>query len=137
MIKRWEGLRLKAYRCPAGVLTIGYGHTGEDVIPGMKITVSRAAALFDKDIAVFESGVTSIAESAGVELTQGKFDALVSFSYNLGIGALRRSTLWRKASVNPDDPTIGYEFRRWTKAGGKILPGLVKRREQEARLWED
>lgn len=78
LIKSWEGCRLTAYRCPAGVLTIGYGHTGPDVAPGKRITQTEADALFDRDIARFASTVEPV--FAGVKLSQSQFDALVSLS---------------------------------------------------------
>lgn len=130
-IKQWEGLRLQAYRCPAGVLTIGYGHTGSDVTAGMKITEAEADMLLDADLGYFERGV----EQAFPGLGQRQYDALVSFAYNLGLGALQNSTLARKVKADPGDPSIAAEFRRWVRAGGKVMPGLVKRREAEAQWY--
>lgn len=131
---QWEGCRLKAYRCPAGVLTIGYGHTGRDVKPGMEITAPQAVALFNADVDKFARSVE--ASLAGVTLKQKQFDAVVSLAYNIGLGGLKKSTLYRKVKANPDDPTIRAEFMKHVNArvNGvlKPLPGLVKRRRAEA-----
>lgn len=131
---QWEGCRLKAYRCPAGVLTIGYGHTGPDVTEGMSITAAQAVALFNADVDKFARSVE--ASFQGVALKQKQFDALVSLAYNIGLGGLKKSTLYKKVMANPDDPTIRAEFMKHVNArvGGvlKPLPGLVKRRTAEA-----
>lgn len=131
---QWEGCRLKAYRCPAGVLTIGYGHTGPDVKPGMEITAPQAVALFNADVDKFARSVE--ASLAGVSLKQKQFDAVVSLAYNIGLGGLKKSTLYRKVKANPDDPTIRAEFMKHVNARAngvlKPLPGLVKRRRAEA-----
>jgi len=133
LIKNFEGLWLTAYRCPAGVLTIGYGHTGSDVKEGMTITQARAEELLKNDIRNFEIGVS--AATAYVPLTQNMYDALVSFAYNVGLGAFRSSTLLKKILVNPKDPTIANEFAKWNKANGVVLAGLVTRRATEAQLY--
>lgn len=132
-IKEMEGLRLEAYRCPSGVLTIGYGHTGADVTKGMKITQARADALFDGDIARTERDVDMALGMANI--SQCQYDALVSFTYNLGAGNLRKSTLLKKVKSYPGNPSIRDEFRRWVYSKGKRLPGLVKRREWEASRY--
>ena len=132
-IKEMEGLRLEAYRCPSGVLTIGYGHTGTDVTKGMKITQARADALFDGDIARTERDVDMALGMANV--SQCQYDALVSFTYNLGAGNLRKSTLLKKVKSYPGNPSIRDEFRRWVYSKGKRLPGLVKRRDWEASRY--
>lgn len=132
-MKQWEGLSLKSYRCPAGVWTIGYGHTGADVTPDMEISRAAASAIFGSDIARFESGLAPVL--AGVELTQGQYDALLSLSYNIGLEAFKGSTLLRKVKANPNDSTIPAEFSRWVYAQGKKLPGLVARRAGEAKVY--
>lgn len=135
-IKSHEGLRLTAYACPGGVLTIGYGHTGADVHPEMQITAGEANRLFEADLARTESALNDLIHANSVQgLTQGRFDALLSFAYNLGLQALRGSTLWRKIKTNPNDPTIPAEFNRWVYSKGKRLPGLVNRRQEEAGMW--
>ena len=132
MIKTWEGCRLNAYKCPAGVWTIGYGHT-EGVKAGMTITQQQADAMFDEEIEKFEKQVRPLV--ADVALTQNQYDSLVSLAYNIGVGALRKSTLLKKVKANPNDPTIRTAFMQWIRGGGKILPGLQKRREMEANHY--
>lgn len=132
LIRRFEGLRLEAYCCPAGVLTIGYGHTGADVTKGKTITLDEAEALLRADLLEFEKRVQQIVTAP---LTQGQFDAMVSFAYNIGIGALQRSTLLR--TLNAEDYAgASAEFMRWTKAGAVELPGLVKRRTAEREMFD-
>lgn len=136
-IKGQEGNKLEAYRCPAGVWTIGYGHTGADVRAGMKITQAEADRLFDRDLSVFERQLTDmIHANSDTGLRQNQFDALLSFAYNLGLSRLRGSTLWRKVKANPNDPTIADEFKRWVYAGGVKLRGLERRRAAEAKMYE-
>jgi lysozyme len=135
MIRNFEGLCLKAMRCPAGVLTIGYGHTGSDVKEGMTITKSRANEILSSDLSKFETSLNNMLTAAKVTLKQNQFDALISFVFNLGVGTLQRSTLWRKLKANPNDTTIPNEFRRYVYAAGKVLPGLVKRRDAEAKYY--
>lgn len=137
LIAQFEGCELTAYRCPAGVWTIGYGHTGKDVKPGMTITEDKAFELLGQDIVKTETFVNRLLSSqinAG-NITQGMFDALVSFAYNCGTGNLQKSTLLKKVLANPQDSTIANEFAKWNKAGGRVLPGLVKRRKAEAELY--
>lgn len=134
---QWEGCRLKAYRCPAGVLTIGYGHTGPDVTPGLEISAAHAVALFNADIDKFARSVEDVLQGSVVK--QKQFDALVSLAYNIGLGALKRSKLLQKVLADPGDPTIRTEFMKHVNArvNGvlKPLPGLVRRREAEANHY--
>lgn len=130
LIKQFEGCRLTAYRCPADVLTIGYGHTGPDVTEGLRITPQQAEALLRGDLARFEDGVRRHAGAA----TQDQFDALVSFAFNVGIGALAGSTLLKRHKAG-DKARAANEFLRWNKAGGIVLPGLTRRRAAERRLY--
>ena len=131
LIKKYEGCRLTAYKCPAGVWTIGYGHT-RGVSKGMTITREIAERLLKEDLAPFEKAV----EGIGVHLRQHEFDALVCLCYNIGEGNFNSSTLRRKVIEKArKDAEIQAEFRKWNKAGGKVLQGLVNRREEEARLW--
>ena len=130
LIKKYEGLRLEAYKCPAGVWTIGYGHT-KGVIKGMKISKEEAETLLKQDVSVFELQVIN---TVG-KLAACKIDALVSFAYNVGIAAFRNSTLCRKVKANSDDASIRSEFGKWVYAGSKKLPGLVKRRAEEADVY--
>lgn len=131
LIKEAEGLVLYAYKDAVDVWTIGYGHTG-DVRPGSWITEAEAERILRDDLEVFMHGVLSA--TAPLKLTQGQFDALVSFSFNLGLGSLRSSTLLKKLKAG-DAVGASFEFQRWVYAGGKKLPGLVKRREAERALF--
>lgn len=131
LIKRWEGLRLQAYLCPAGVWTIGYGHTGPDVTPGLVITEAYAEALLRQDLRTFEDGVSRLVTAP---LTDNQFSALVSLAFNIGLGAFARSTLLRKLNAG-DYAGAQAQFHVWNKAGGKVLPGLVNRRAGEAALF--
>ena len=130
-IKEFEGLRLEAYLDSAGVPTIGYGHTGDDVIMGDRISEYWANHLLKADLYDVELAVDLL----GVAKTQGQFDALVSFAYNLGIGRLQRSTLLKVIREGGSKRAITKEFKRWVYADGKRLPGLVKRREWEAKRF--
>lgn len=134
LVKSFEGCRLKAYRCPAGVWTIGYGHTA-GVREGMEITQEVADMLLAEDLDRFEKNVSALVE--GVALNPNQLSALVSFAYNLGVGSLQKSTLLNKVKANPCDPNIASEFLRWVRAGGKVLRGLVRRRNAEANLYFD
>lgn len=130
LIQFFETCKLKAYRCPAGVLTIGYGHTGRDVTAGMTITADRANEIFRADLAHFEH----IVEQMALPCTQGQFDALVSFAYNCGERNLSSSILLRyhKAGKFVD---AANEFLRWNHGGGRVLNGLTARRAVERRLY--
>lgn len=130
LIKRFEGLRLTSYKCPAGIWTIGYGHTG-NVRAGIQITVARAEELLKQDLA--EAG-RQVERLVQVPLTDNQFAALVSFCFNVGAGALERSTLLRMLN-DGDYDSVPSQLKRWTRGGGKVLPGLVKRRDAEADLW--
>lgn len=136
LIKRFEGLRLKAYK-PVKTekdYTIGYGHCGSDVKEGMQITEAEAEKLLKEDISKFEKGVSQL--TATVELKPQQFDALVSFAYNVGLKNFRGSDLLKTVRETPNDlETIRKDFRQWMKAGEKILKGLEKRREAEAEMY--
>lgn len=139
LIKHFEGLRLKAYKCPAGIWTIGYGHTGPDVTPDKVITKAQADALFDQDIQKFVDRVNSFLT---VVVSQNLFDALVSFDYNTGglkkynpiTRKLEPSSLLKSVNAKKDSHEISFQFRRYVYGGGKKLPGLVRRREAEVLL---
>ena len=137
LIKRFEGCKLKAYKCPAGVFTIGYGSTfyedGTKVEEGDVITQERADELFDVIISDFVRMTDALVKS---DVTENNFSALVSFTFNVGTGNLRKSTLLRKVNVDPKDPSIRAEFMKWTRANNVVLRGLVRRREAEAKLYE-
>ena len=133
LIKRYEGFSAKAYFCPAGVLTIGHGHVLSDTPANRRRTVTSAEAeeYLISDVRIAERAVHRLITAP---LTQGQFDAVVSFTFNLGSGALQRSGLRRKLNREEyDDATL--EFRKWVYAGGRRLPGLIKRRAAEAERF--
>lgn len=131
LIKHFESFQAKAYLCPAGVLTIGYGSTGPHVKPGMTITEPEASALLLQDVARFETGVLGAVK---VPLAQHQYDALVSLAYNIGLSAFRASTLLDK--LNAGDPAGAVkQIARWNRGGGRVLPGLTARRAAEAALF--
>jgi lysozyme len=136
LLHDFEGLKLKAYLCPAKVWTIGYGNTryedGRPVKEGDVITKERAEQLFLRILDVFEKGVKSRVKK---ELNSNQFSALVSFSYNVGLGNFGASTLLKMVNVNPSDPKIREQFMRWNKANGGIMAGLIRRRKAEADLY--
>lgn len=132
LIKQYEGLRLKAYQDAGGVWTIGYGHTA-GVQPGDVITKEEADALFWADVEKFVRGVNRLKQ--GTRLTQNQFDALVSFAYNCGLGALERSTLLKKVKRNPNDPTIEDAFKAYRYVNKVENAGLLARRQKESNLY--
>lgn len=131
LIKKFEGCRLTAYRCPAGILTIGYGHTGSDVSASQTITQERAEQLLKVDLMVHCNNIEKLVK---VPLTQAQFDALVSFEYNIGYGAFKNSTLLKLLNEGKYRESA-EQFTRWVYANGKVLAGLQKRREEEKRLF--
>lgn len=130
LIQEFEGLELKAYKCPAGVWTIGYGHT-KGVKQGDVITPAQATAYLQADLADAEKAVNS----QNLKISQNQYDALVSFTFNVGTGNFLKSTLLKKVKINPDETSIRSEFAKWKYGSGKVLPGLVRRREAEANLY--
>lgn len=136
IIRKYEGLRLRAYICPSGLATIGYGATfyenGSRVQMGEVITIERADKLLHMQVKLFADEVKRVVKS---EINDNMLGALTSFCFNVGGAAFGKSTLAKKVNKNPNDPTIRDEFMRWTRGGGKVLPGLVKRREEEANLY--
>ena len=131
LIKKFEGCELESYKCAAGVWTIGYGST-KGVEEGMEISQERADMLLLEDVEVFEEAVSKLVE---VPLEQNQFDALVSWTFNLGSTNLQNSTLL-KVLNNKDYEGVPSQIKRWNKAGGEVLQGLVRRREAEALLFE-
>ena len=130
LIKEFEGLRLKAYKCPGGVWTIGYGHTA-GVKPGMVISEAQAEEYLKADLIAFERYLNGLR----LALNQNQFDALISFIYNVGTGNFSSSTLLRKVRANPQDNSIMDEFLRWVYSKGRVLPGLQRRRLDEMKLY--
>lgn len=131
LIMKFEGCELESYRCSADVPTIGYGHT-RDVSDGDTCTQEEADQMLVDDLEEFENYVNDIVET---ELTQNEFDALVSWTFNLGPTNLRSSTLLKRLLAD-DKTDVPYQIRRWNKAGGQVLDGLVRRREAEALLFQ-
>ena len=131
LIKKFEGCRLESYKCAAGVPTIGYGST-KGIEMGMTITQEDAEQLLLKDIAEFEEFVL---EASEMPLSQHQFDALVSWTFNLGGGNLNSSTMLKVLNTG-DYENVPTQIKRWNKAGGKVLEGLIRRREAEALLFE-
>lgn len=129
-MKKWEGLKLFAYLDTGGVPTIGYGHT-KGVSIGDAIIPQQANKLFDDDIAIFEKEVNRVKR----KLTQNQFDALVSFCFNVGISAFRRSTLRRYVEMGMSADYIVKEFGRWIHDNGKPIKGLIERRKWEAQKY--
>jgi len=131
LVKHFEGCKLSAYKCPAGVWTIGYGHTA-GVKQGDTCTQMQADLWLKNELSAQER---TINEFVTVKITQNQRDALASFIYNVGPGAFKNSTLARKLN-NGDYIGAAAEFSKWTKAGGKTLPGLISRRAAERALFE-
>lgn len=130
LIKQFEGLRLEEYLCPAGIWTIGYGHTS-GVSPNSFITIQEADEYLHRDVAAIEMQLNKL----NLSLRQCQWDAIVSFVFNVGIGNFKASTLLAKIRINPDDNSIIDEFLRWVYANGKVMRGLQKRRLTEMKLY--
>lgn len=138
LIKRWEGFEMHPYLCPAGVPTIGYGATyypnnrTSVKLTDRAISESYATLLLEDMLIRYEQGVVRYVSS---DINENQFSALVSFAYNVGLGALKGSTLLKRVNANPHDSDITRQFNRWNKGGGTVLKGLTKRREAEAELY--
>ncbi|MCR5779292.1 MAG: lysozyme [Bacteroidaceae bacterium] len=130
LIKDFEGLQLKAYRCPAGVPTIGWGHT-KGVKMGMRITEAQAEDMLVEDIAPIERLLNGLK----INFRQEQFDALVSWIFNLGEGNFKASTMYKRIIGNAKDEEITDQLVKWINAAGRPLPGLIKRRVAEANLF--
>ena len=135
LIKKHEGLRLTAYLCPAGIPTIGYGHTKTvditDVARGTTITEQQAVDLLRQDLKLVEIFMQRYVDL----LSQNEFDSCCSFAFNVGCRAFSESTLLKRIKAGAPESAIRYEFSRWNKSGTQVLPGLVKRRQDEADLF--
>ena len=137
LIKRFEGLSLKPYKCPAGIWTIGYGNTYYPSGTKVKetdpaITQAKADELLRFLVQSYEKSVDTFCRD---DISQNQFDSLVSFAYNCGVNNLKSSTLLKKVNTNPKDVSIADEFLKWNKAAGRVLVGLTKRRQAEADLY--
>lgn len=130
LIKQFESLQLEAYRCPAGIWTIGYGHTAQ-VHPGDRIDEPTAIHLLQQDL----EKVEAVINRECPDVNQHQFDALVSFTFNCGEGNLLKSTLLKCVKANPGNPNIRVELSKWNKSKGTILAGLIRRRRAEADLY--
>lgn len=135
LIKEFEGCELTAYRDAVGVWTIGYGHTaaaGDPIpTPGMTITEAEAEEILRRDLVKYERAVL---DAVTVPLSQEQFDALMSWTFNLGPGNLRNSTMLKKINAG-DFAAVPEQIARWNRAGGKVLRGLIRRREAEGKLF--
>ena len=131
LIKKFEGLELEAYKCAAGVLTIGYGHTA-GVQEGDVWSEAQANEQLEIDMEEYAGYINDL---VSCPLSQNQFDALVSWVYNLGPANLKASTLLKKLNAG-DYADVPHQIKRWNKAGGKVLEGLIRRREAEALLFE-
>jgi len=132
LIKKFEGCELKAYRCAANVLTIGYGST-KGVTEDMEITKEEAESLLKEEMHEYEGYINDMVK---VPLEQHQFDAMVSWVFNLGSGNLSSSTLLKKLN-NSEYDEVPAQIKRWNKAGGKVLDGLIRRREAESLLFQN
>lgn len=132
LIKEFERCKLKAYKCPAGVWTCGWGSTGPDVDKNTVWTQEQADSRMEKDMAKFMELAVQL--SPVLRSYPNKWQAITDFVYNCGPGAYQKSTLRKRVNEEDWDAAVG-EFRKWTKGGGKELPGLVRRREAEIRLF--
>lgn len=132
LVKKFEGLRLEAYRCPAGVLTIGYGSTGPHVTTGLVITPGEAERLLDKDLSRFEVGVTAMLGNAPA--SEDEFSAMVSLAFNIGLQRFATSTLLKRHKAG-NKIGAANAFLSWVYAGKQKLPGLMRRREAERSLY--
>lgn len=129
LCRRFEGLRLKAYYCPAGVLTIGYGATGPDIKPGMVVTQEWAEERLQRDLRIAKASALRYCPN----LTDGPLEAITDFVFNLGAGRLAASTLRKRLNAEDWEGSKG-ELAKWVWGGGRKLPGLVIRRQAEAAL---
>ena len=144
LIRRFESLRLQAYVCPAGKLTIGYGHTGKDVTPGLKLTAEEAETILQRDISTFAAGVEKLVPDAWKGLTDNQKAVLVSFAFNFGLTAFANSTM-KKRIEEGNLTSVPEQLARWVfdvkrDSNGNVikktlLNGLVRRRDREAQIW--
>lgn len=131
LIKEFEGCKLEAYLCPAGIPTIGYGHTRTAKI-GQVITETKAESLLREDLKDAEKAVDRLVTAP---INDNQFSALVSFVFNVGAGAFEGSTLLSLLNTNADTAIVANQLRRWNKAGDRELPGLTRRRQAERVLF--
>jgi lysozyme len=142
LLKKFEGFSPKAYLCAAGVPTIGFGNTtyldGRKVKLGDRLGTDNVSAMQEATallLAILPKYEKAVNGALSGLISQNQFDALVSFTYNVGVGAFQKSTLLKLIKANPNDLNIRAQFLRWNKAGGKELRGLTLRRTEEANLY--
>jgi len=132
LTERFEGVRLEAYKDVAGIWTIGYGHTGPEVIEGLTITEDEAGFFLEQDT---QTAVNAVNRLVTVSLTQSEFDALVDFTFNVGQGNFEKSTLLRLLNEG-DYQGAATQFDLWDHAGGKVVAGLLRRRQDETQEFK-
>ena len=132
LIKKFEGCELTAYQCSAGVWTIGYGHT-KGIEEGMEITQQEAEDMLVEELHEYENYIN---DNVTAPLSQNQFDAMVSWVYNLGPANLKSSTLLKVLNAGKYDE-VPFQMKRWNKAGGVTLDGLIRRREAESLLFQN
>ena len=134
LVKEFEGCRLTAYQDSVGVWTIGYGHTGAEVKKGLTITQAKAESYLKDDLARFN---TCVSNNISRNLNANQVGALMSWSYNVGCGSLQTSTLRKRMNAGENLNTVAeQELPKWNKAGGKVLPGLTRRRAAEVKFFK-
>jgi len=131
LVKMFEGCRLRAYQDQGSVWTIGWGHTGPDVVRGMTCTIAQANNWLEEDLAKVDAGLRRLVT---IPLNQNQYDAVADFVFNLGLGALEHSTLLRDLN-DGDFVTAALQFPLWDHVGGVVVPGLLNRRKAEMRLF--
>ncbi len=133
LIKKWESFKSTPYKCSAGVTTIGYGHTRTAKISMLPISEHTASVLLDQDIYFVEAHLKPLLK--GITLSQQQYDAIVSFCFNLGVGAFQRSTAYNEILINPDGKRVADSWIQYRNAGGRFLRGLLLRRLDELTMY--
>lgn len=132
IIKKYEGFSSQAYKCPAGVWTIGYGHTGRDVYEGVTITEKEASLLLEKEVRKLEEEVLFYLDN---KPSMNELDALTSLCYNVGLGAFKKSRLLKRINLKENGELIAKEWIEFNKVNGKVVKGLIRRRAEEICLY--
>ena len=132
LIKKYEGFSSEAYKCPAGVWTIGYGHTGVDVTKGVTITEKEASLLLKKEVEKLQEQILFLLDN---KVTTNELDALTSLVYNVGLGAFKKSRLLKRINSKDNPELIAKEWIEFNKASGKVIKGLIRRRAEEICLY--
>lgn len=132
LIKKYEGFSSEAYKCPAGVWTIGYGHTGVDVTEGITITEKEATLLLKKEVEKLQEQILFLLDN---RVTTNELDALTSLVYNVGLGAFKKSRLLKRINSRDNPELIAKEWIEFNKVSGKVMKGLVRRRAEEICLY--